>query len=389
MSEKSLEMWDQFLEPYNKIPIPVAIWIQFSDEIVLVDANQYAIEITDGFMKDLCGCFASEMYQSHIKIVKCLKKCLKEKEQLTKDIKIRSSKNNKTVDIKIRFLYSAPGIIYMIFYSNIPEWVWKELNFIKRKDLKKPIKSKQIRKLKESIIKGTRPKAIEKVYRDLFMHDINNIFSNIQSSTQLCSFFLKQQRNYDKIVELFDIILDQVNRGKKAISNIFTYLEIEDNSKHLKKINIIDYLKNSIEYIHKSYLTREIKIIIHSEREKYYILANELVEPLFDNILINAVKYNEQDIVKIIINISAIEKDKKSYIKIEFEDNGIGISDDKKAEIFSMNYKKTKESYGMGIGLSLVKRIVNILNGKVWVEDRVQGNYRKGANFVFLLPEFE
>lgn len=389
MSKNALEMWDQFLEPYNQIPIPVAIWIQFSDEIVLVDANQYAIKITDGFMRDMCGCFASEMYKNHIKIVKCLKRCLKEKEQLTEEIKIRSSKNNKAVDIKIKFLYSSPGIIYMIFYNKIPEWVWKELNFIKRRDLKKPIKSKQIRELKESIIEGNRPKEIGKVYRDLFMHDINNIFSNIQSSTHLCSFFLKEQRNYEQVVELCDIIIDQVNRGKKAISNVFTYLEIERKSKNLKMINIIDYLKNSLEYIHKSYLTREIKITIHSEKEKYYILANELLEPLFDNILINAVKYNEQDTVKIIIRISQIEKDKKSYIKIEFKDNGIGIPDKKKAEIFSMNYKKSKESYGMGIGLSLVKRIADIHNGKVWVEDRVPGNYGKGANFVVLLPEFQ
>ncbi len=38
----------------------------------------------------------------------------------------------------------------------------------------------------------------------------------------------------------------------------------------------------------------------------------------------------------------------------------------------------------MGIGLSLVKKIINIVKGKIWVKDRVSGEYTKGSNFVVL-----
>ena len=41
----------------------------------------------------------------------------------------------------------------------------------------------------------------------------------------------------------------------------------------------------------------------------------------------------------------------------------------------------------MGIGLSLVKTIMSFLNGKIWVEDRVKDKYKKGSNFVVLIPE--
>jgi len=42
----------------------------------------------------------------------------------------------------------------------------------------------------------------------------------------------------------------------------------------------------------------------------------------------------------------------------------------------------------MGIGLSLVKKILEIYKGKVWVEDKIKGDYSKGSNFVVLLPEY-
>lgn len=41
----------------------------------------------------------------------------------------------------------------------------------------------------------------------------------------------------------------------------------------------------------------------------------------------------------------------------------------------------------MGLGLSLVKKIINSYNGKIWVEDRFKGDFKKGSNFIFLIPE--
>ncbi|MFW9945657.1 MAG: ATP-binding protein [Candidatus Odinarchaeota archaeon] len=41
----------------------------------------------------------------------------------------------------------------------------------------------------------------------------------------------------------------------------------------------------------------------------------------------------------------------------------------------------------LGLGLSLVKKIITTFNGSIWVEDRIKGNYKKGSNFIILLQK--
>lgn len=45
------------------------------------------------------------------------------------------------------------------------------------------------------------------------------------------------------------------------------------------------------------------------------------------------------------------------------------------------------KSKGMGFGLSIVKKILKSYNGKIWVENKVEGDYAQGSNFVLLIPE--
>ena len=74
---------------------------------------------------------------------------------------------------------------------------------------------------------------------------------------------------------------------------------------------------------------------------------------------------------------------------MEFIDNGIGISDKRKEIIFQEGIESEKGTKGMGFGLSLVKKIIDKYNGKIWIEDRIKGDYTKGSNFVILIPMAE
>ena len=119
------------------------------------------------------------------------------------------------------------------------------------------------------------------------------------------------------------------------------------------------------------------------------IRANSLLSDLVENILINGITHNRSPKIEINIKISKKQQDGNNYIKIEFIDNGVGIPDDQKKFIFEKKTDGYESGRGMGLGLSLVKKIIDSYNGQIWVEDRVRGDYSKGSNFVLLIPEAE
>ncbi|KKK42265.1 MAG: Signal transduction histidine kinase, partial [Candidatus Lokiarchaeum sp. GC14_75] len=57
-------------------------------------------------------------------------------------------------------------------------------------------------------------------------------------------------------------------------------------------------------------------------------------------------------------------------------------------EIFSRDFKNGGEYTGIGLGLLLIKRILEKYNGEITVKDRVKGDYTKGSKFIILIPEY-
>ena len=224
-------------------------------------------------------------------------------------------------------------------------------------------------------------------YKDLFAHDISNILQVINSSAELISYHLGESEKSKDIKNVSDIIKRQVERGSKLVSNVRTLSELEEEEISIKPTKICNSLKKSIEFIKKAYTDREVNILVDSIKKEYSINANELLQDIFENILINGIKYNDDSKVDILIKISNQKIDNINYLKMEFIDNGIGVPDNKKNIIFKRGNRELKGSKGMGLGLSLVSKILNSFNGKIWVEDRVKGDHTKGSNFIILLPE--
>ncbi len=224
-------------------------------------------------------------------------------------------------------------------------------------------------------------------YKDIFSHDINNILQNILSSSQLLSRYVKKPMREEEFEELIEILHEQVTRGEYLVSNIRKLSELEEEEITLKSVDGLTVLNNVIEGITKSYKSRNLNIQLHHSSDKMLVLANELLNNVFENLLINAIRHNNNSIINISIIITKKQVNQIRFFKCEILDNGIGIVDDMKELIFLRTPNSTK--YIGGLGLSLVKQIIEKFNGQIWVEDKIIGDYTQGSKFVLLIPEIQ
>ncbi len=165
-------------------------------------------------------------------------------------------------------------------------------------------------------------------YKDILAHDISNILQNILSA----SYFIDTnqegeiKQKINKGGEMKNMIKEQVERGAKLISNVRSLSLIEKHEVSFNTVEIISTLQTSIEFLQNSYQDKKINIQVNSEQKKFNIQGNVLTQDLFENILINAVRHNKND-VNIEIKVSTEMQNNSNHCKIEFIDNGVGISE--------------------------------------------------------------
>ncbi|NVM29689.1 MAG: PAS domain S-box protein [Candidatus Helarchaeota archaeon] len=221
-------------------------------------------------------------------------------------------------------------------------------------------------------------------YKDLLSHDVTNILQNILFSAESGLILLDEKEKLK--AKLFDI-KDQVKKSAKLISDVRKLSKLEKTKPILQPIEVQNMLDNSKYFIEKGFQERKIDIQIDAPERKLYVQANEFFRDVVENILHNAVKYNQNSTVEIMIRVSREQKDREYYLRLQFLDNGVGIRDISKTAIFERGYRENGNVSGRGIGLSLVKKIISSYDGNVWVEDRVEGDFSQGSNFIILIPE--
>ena len=253
------------------------------------------------------------------------------------------------------------------------------------KDITERKKAEQKLRVSESLYRIAYDRA--NFYKDLFAHDMNNILQAILSGLQLSEMVLENPDNLEDLKTNLRIMKNQIMRGSNLISNVRKLSQLEEIEIPLKKIEICVILKNLITTLKNTYHTKNLNIQIRSIGKKLYVQANDFLVDVFENILINSIRYNGNSTVEITVKVSRTQKNSVNYLKVEFQDNGIGISNTRKETIFKRGFSKEKSFQGMGLGLSLVKKIIDNYNGEIWVEDRIKGDHSKGANFILLIPE--
>jgi len=110
------------------------------------------------------------------------------------------------------------------------------------------------------------------------------------------------------------------------------------------------------------------------------VLADDMLESVFRNLLNNAIVHNDKEIPEITVAATADDE----LLQVRVADNGPGIPDDQKERIFEEG-ERGLDSEGTGLGLYLVRTLVDRYDGDVWVED----NEPEGSVFIVELPHRE
>jgi PAS domain S-box-containing protein len=214
---------------------------------------------------------------------------------------------------------------------------------------------------------------------DLMAHDINNLHQGIMSSLEL---LLEDEGFPEHLKGIANSALHQVNRSVSLINNVKKFSLVNQDEIVLEKTDPADALTAAIQTVKQSFPNRQIKITTNLESGKYCIMANDFLQDVFYNLLHNAVKFSLIDDARIEVNIKLVEDG--AFIQFNFEDWGQGIDDRLKTNLLTgIDDRVHRVS---GVGLTLVKQIIDTYHGEITVENRVANDSTKGTRFIVKLP---
>jgi two-component system, OmpR family, phosphate regulon sensor histidine kinase PhoR len=229
----------------------------------------------------------------------------------------------------------------------------------------------------------------QKKYSELQRDFINNMtheFKTPLSSILIASHFLNKQEvilKDEKLEKYTQIIINQSNKLNNHIEKILNIAKSDNSNLDLDKktISIIPIINDVIQNIKLKY--EQANITIDNNSDDYIIEADEFhFTNLVYNLLDNSVKYCEEK-----PNITIRISEQNSITKLEFTDNGIGISDKNIIFIFDKFYRipnsKSNEVNGFGLGLYYVKKICNLHNWKI----AAKNNPENGITITILIPK--
>ena len=232
---------------------------------------------------------------------------------------------------------------------------------------------------------------------DLITHDIGNYHQVIQTSLGLVIFLLEKNKtnilspqDSQKIFSYLTTAKNALTRSQSLVDNI-RRLERLYGQKDLKLVsrNLPDAINNAYTTVEQTLYDnnphgKKISIsMAHDHPTDKNIMAEDLLDEIFINLFSNTVKYTDSSEVKIDVMIKDYFIGEAKYWMITISDYGKGIPDSMKKELFERFYYKAK---GSGLGLSIVRALVERYRGKIWVGDRVYKDYTKGTTFGMIFP---
>lgn len=218
-------------------------------------------------------------------------------------------------------------------------------------------------------------------------HEFRTPLNVVLGSVQLLEMYTRSDDYYeykDKVKRNVSIIKQNCFRLLRLINNLIDTTRIDSSSFeiHLANCNIVSIVEDIVQSVSDYIENKGIDFVFDTEVEEKIIACDaEKIERIMLNLLSNAVKFTQKG-GKIFIGIY----DRGDSLVIQVSDSGIGIPKDKQKEIFDRFYQVenvlSRQHEGSGIGLNLVKSIVELHEGSIYVDSEPG----KGTVFTISLP---
>ncbi len=233
----------------------------------------------------------------------------------------------------------------------------------------------------------TREKEIDRMKTELVSMVAHELRSPLTSISGFSELLLDPTVNREQSEEYATIILKESNRLSDLINKFLDISKIEAGKSQAKKapMQIRDVVDKVLDVNLHQAEKKGIVVSVKVSSNLPLVLGDpDMLEQVVLNLFSNAVKYSPEN--------TAIEirlKERESEVLIEVEDNGYGISEKSQQRLFEKFYRvtdneKVREITGTGLGLALVKEIVEIHGGAIAVHSKLGD----GSTFSFTIPKY-
>ncbi|WP_230740780.1 PAS domain S-box protein [Methanooceanicella nereidis] len=219
------------------------------------------------------------------------------------------------------------------------------------------------------------------MYVELLCRDINSIN---RSSMAILEDVKKISYIKEKDKALVEKLLENLGKSIKIVDGVKNIQQVQRSELSMQYYDLHDVISeciSSIEPVQEKRLS-----VSYNGKPGSFVYASPQIKEIFMNIFDNAIKHSDQD-VNVKVDIVRIEEDERTYHRISIEDDGRGIPGELKDRLFQKMVPGSKKAAGKGLGLLMVRTFTEKFGGRVWVEDRIDGDHTKGCRFVVLIPE--
>ncbi|MBL7999061.1 MAG: HAMP domain-containing histidine kinase [Candidatus Kapabacteria bacterium] len=213
-------------------------------------------------------------------------------------------------------------------------------------------------------------------------HDLKNPLAGITLQTSTLKRYINRMSHTD-ITKIADTIESAAARMKDIVTTLLDVNAIESNRvlPHPEHFHISGLLRTVVdEYAQRTH-DKHIHIVTDVELTIYCFADKSITHQVVDNLFSNAIKFTPPG-----GTVSLRARHAGDMIQIDISDTGPGLTDDDKQKLFKkfqrLSAKPTAGEHSTGLGLSIVLKLVEMMNGKIWCES-LAGH---GATFSVSLP---